>query len=283
MGATAGDLFARDLTARWLSSSGWAYDIAVARPFVDGVDWRKVDPADYDMVVFVCGPFGNGWPITEFLHRFAGRKLIGLNLSMLEDVEQWDPFDVLIERDSSRNSRPDISFLSDAPPVPLVGVVLVERQGEYSDSLHDHANAAIDRLLSGRDLVRVPIDTRLDTNQTGLGSARQVESLIARMDAVVTTRLHGMVLAVKNGVPPVVIDPIGGGRKVITQARTIGWSRAYTADRLDDKVLQDALDDCLSPAGREEVLRTRDRAIAAAAGARDAFLAAVIEHAGETP
>ena len=35
------------------------------------------------------------------------------------------------------------------------------------------------------------------------------------MDAVVTTRLHGTVLAIKNGVPPVVIDPIAGGRKVL--------------------------------------------------------------------
>ena len=169
MGATAGDLLARDLSARWLSSSGLSYDVAVAAPFTEGVDWRTADPASYDMVVFVCGPFGNGWPITDFLERFAGRKLIGLNLSMLEDVDRWNPFDALIERDSSRNSRPDISFLSDAPSVPLVGVVLVDKQEEYADSMHDQANAAIDRLLAGRDVVRLPIDTRLDTNRTGLG------------------------------------------------------------------------------------------------------------------
>ena len=123
---------------------------------------------------------------------------------------------------------------------------------------------------------RVPIDTRLDVNATGLGSPAEVESLIARMDAIVTTRLHGPVLGLKNGVPPVVVDPIAGGQKVIRQAHSIGWSRAYTADRLDDRTLADALDYCLSPGGRQEALAARDHALAGAAKAREAFLAAVV-------
>ena len=136
MGATAGDLMARDLCAEWLLSRGWSHDVAVARPFVGGVDWRTVDPDAYDMVVFVCGPFGNGWPVTGLLERFAGKRLVGLNLSMLEDLDAWNPFDALIERDSSRASNPDISFLSEAPRVPLVGVVLVHPQKEYPEAMH---------------------------------------------------------------------------------------------------------------------------------------------------
>ena len=47
-----------------------------------------------------------------------------------------------------------------------------------------------------------------------LRTAEEVESLIARMDVVLTTRLHGLVLALKHGVPVVAIDPIAGGAKL---------------------------------------------------------------------
>jgi hypothetical protein len=93
-----------------------------------GVDWRFVDPQSYSHVVFVCGPFGNGWPITEFLPRFAGCRIIGLILSMLEPLDAWNPFEFLLERDSSAASRPDISFLSRRTQVPVVSVVLVHHR-----------------------------------------------------------------------------------------------------------------------------------------------------------
>ena len=95
------------------------------------------------------------------------------------------------------------------------------------------------------------IDTQLDANTTELLSASEVESLIARMDAVVTTRLHGLVLAVKNGVPAVAIDPVAGGsedREAGEGNRLAGSPRS--AEVLDDQDLSDALDFCLSEEGR---------------------------------
>ena len=61
MGATAGDLLARDVVCRWLRESGVPHDVALAPPFRGGVDWRAVDPRAYRHVVFVCGPFGDGY------------------------------------------------------------------------------------------------------------------------------------------------------------------------------------------------------------------------------
>jgi hypothetical protein len=91
-----------------------------------------VDPAAYAHLVFVCGPFRNIGPaITEFLERFAHCRRIGLDLSMIEPVEAWNPFDLLLERDSNRTARPDISFACGQPSVPVVGVCLVHRQKEY--------------------------------------------------------------------------------------------------------------------------------------------------------
>jgi len=274
MGATAGDLIARDLVCGWLKSNGSVFDVAVAPPFTDGVDWRHVDPAAYDEVIFVCGPFGNGQPITDFCERFAGVRLVGLNLSMLQPLDEWNPFNALFERDSSRTTRPDVTFLGAAPKVPVAGVVLVHPQNEYPDAMHETANAAIARLAASREMAIVPIDTRLDVNSTGLRTPAEVESLIARMDVVLTTRLHGMVLAIKNGVPPVVIDPFAGGRKVLAQAKAIGWHMAFAADELDDGKLADALEYCLTAEARAAAACIRDRAAAALRETRDAFLAA---------
>jgi len=275
MGATAGDLIARDLVCDWLAAAGREFDVAVAPPFSGGVDWRQVDPARYGEVIFVCGPLGNGWPVTGFLDRFSGHRLIGLNLSLIEPLEVWNPFDLLLERDSSRASRPDVTFLADTAKVPVAGVVLVHPQKEYPGAMHAAANDAIARLTASRELAAVPIDTRLDVNGTGLRTAAEVESLIARMDVVLTTRLHGMVLAIKNGVPPLVIDPIAGGRKVMTQAKAIGWNAVFTAGELDDDRLRAALAYCLSAEARAEVMRLRERVLDSVRETRDVFIAAV--------
>jgi hypothetical protein len=273
MGATAGDLLARDLVCEWLEEAGRPYDVAVAPPFEPALDWREVDPADYGELVFVCGPLGNGWPVDELFRRFESRRLIGVNLSMIEPLDTWNPFDVLLERDSSQAARPDVGFLSSAPAVPVVGVVLVHPQREYEHGRHAEAETAIERLLAGRELARVHIDTRLDVNETGLRSPAEVESLIARMDVVVTTRLHGLVLALKNGVPALAIDPIAGGAKIRRQAETLGWPAAFTPEGLDDAALADALDWCLRSEAREEARRCRERAVAAVHETRAAFIA----------
>lgn len=276
MGATAGDLMARDVACDWLERAGHSYDVALAPPFHDGVNWRLVDPKAYSHVVFVCGPFGNGEPITEFLERFDGCRLVGLNLTMLESLDIWNPFDLLLERDSSATSHPDISFLSRQAPVPVVGVVLIDTQPEYKqEDAHQVANNAIHRLVSSREMSAVAIDTRLDANSTGLRTASEVESLIARMDVVLTTRLHGTVLALKNGIPPVVLDPVATGGKVRRQAETIGWPLVFATDDLTDQALQQALDYCLTEDARVEAQECRRRAIGMVQRVRDEFVSSL--------
>jgi len=74
-----------------------------------------------------------------------------------------------------------------------------------------NANAAIEQLLKKVEATMVSIDTSLLDNSGGLRTSGEVESLIAKMDLVITTRLHGTVLAIKNGIPVIPIDPIAGG------------------------------------------------------------------------
>jgi chitin disaccharide deacetylase len=164
MGASAGELLARDVLCRRLAEEHYAFDVAVASPFTDGIDWRQADPASYSHVVFVCGPCGNGPPLTELLARFADCRLIGVNLSMMQSLEEWNPFDLLLERDSSRRARPDLASLAQSRKVPIIGITLVHHQPEYgARSLDGETNEAIERLLASRDAGVVQIDTRLDT------------------------------------------------------------------------------------------------------------------------
>ena len=267
MGATAGDLLTRDVMCGWLDETECSYDIATAPPFGPGVDWKTVEPSLYSHVVFVCGPLGNGWPVDEFLARFSDCELIGLNLSMLQRVDEWNPFDLLVERDSPDSARPDLSFLSPKRPVPVVGVVLVHEQKEYADGLHEQVRETLDRFFADRDAACMPIDTRLDIpNESGLTSPAQIESAIAKMDLVVTTRLHGLALSLKNGVPVIAIDPISGGGKVLRQAESLGWPVACSADQLTEASLEQSFAFCLTD---EAVKRASECAEAARASLAD--------------
>jgi Polysaccharide pyruvyl transferase len=279
MGASAGDLLARDLVAEWLVEAGREVDVALAAPFdggvEGGVDWRAVDPEVYAELVFVCGPLGNGEPVAELLERFRGRRRVGVNLTMLHELDDWNPFDVLLERDSSRLARPDLVFLVPARRVPVVGRVLIDAQPEYGErDLHAEVDRAIDELLGARDVAVVPIDTRLDENTTGLRTPAQVESLVARCDVVVTTRLHGLVLALRAGIPAVAIDTVAGGAKVRRQAEALGWP-LLAADGLTAAALADTFDWCLTDEAREQARVCAQGAVADLAPVRDAFLAAL--------
>lgn len=271
MGATAGDLLVKDVVCKWLEEAGVGYDVALASPFTGGIDWRGTNPSAYSHVVFVCGPFGNGWPLTEFLPHFAGCRLVGVDLSMLQSLDEWNPFDLLLERDSSRASRPDISFLSEAPLISVVGLVRVHPQDEYGErGAHPEVNDVLDRLVASGEFAVVNIDTRLDENTTGLRTAGEVESLIARMDAVITTRLHGLVLALKNCVPVLAVDPIRGGAKITRQARVLGWPHCFEANvELTD--LRAALRYCLGDDARREAALVAPRAKQSLTEAHSAF------------
>ena len=280
MGATAGDLLVRDLACEWLERAGYSYDVALAPPFSGGVNWQSVDPGEYSHVIFACGPFRYYSPLVEFLGRFPAARLIGLNLSMLEPLsEASNPFDLLLERNSSAAVRPDVSFLSRQPKVPVVGLVLVHPQKEYKErAMHKTADEAIRRLIGSREMAVVTIDTRLDQNGTGLRTPAEVESLVARMDVVLTTRLHGTVFAIKNGVPAVVVDPIAGGDKVRQHAEAVGWPAVFTADALTDEDLRRAYDYCLTEAARRKARECYGRALKEVEHVRDEFIA---EFAGD--
>ena len=276
MGTTAGDLLARDVAVSWLSQADIPYDISAVAPFGEGVDWRTSDPTAYTHIVFVCGPFGNGPPVAEFLDKFRECRLFGLNLSMLQRLEDWNPFEVLFERDSTRTMRPDISLLHRSTSRRVAGLILVHPQHEYGmRGGHAQANRALSELLSAQNIVAIPIDTCLETSSTGLSQPAQVEALITRMDFVATTRVHGLTLALKNGIPALAVDPIKGKAKVHRQAMALGWPAAIGVDELSEGRLADLCAYCLTAEARAKAWECRIRAIRRLAGLQNEFLSAI--------
>ncbi len=261
MGATAGDILSKDVVCNWLTEAGYPFDVAKAPPFRGGVDWRTVDPNAYSHIVFVCGPFGNGWPVTEFLERYKSCQLIGMNLTMLHDLNDWNPFDVLFERDSSERTNPDLSIAASSKRVPVVGLIQSHKQKEYRDrALQDIAHTIIHTFIESRELAVVEIDTRLDNNKTGLRTPAEIESLIARMDVVITTRLHGTVLALKQGVPVIPIDPIRGGAKIEKQVKTLGWPIVLYTESLTQNGMSGAFDYCLTGEAKQKARECIEKA-----------------------
>ena len=257
---TAGDLMARDVVCSWLQNAGFTFDVASAPPFTGGLDIRTVNPGLYSHLIMVCGPFLRGDLEKNLLTRFWNCRLIGLDLSMPVPLDEWNPFDLLIERDSSDGAHPDFVFAHRKPLVPVVGVCLVE---DYPGGETQLAHSAIRKLLEAQPVAIIPIDTRSDTNTTGFRTPAEIEAAIARVDVLITTRLHGLVLALKNGVPALVIDPEPGGAKIRRQALTIDWPIVFDVDDLSDARLIEAFQFCLTDESHGKARDCAERAATA--------------------
>lgn len=163
----------------------------------------------------------------------------------------------------------------------MVGVVLAEGQGEYGRRRrHRSVSAAITFSLGERDVSRVPLETRLDPRDWRLAdNPVQSEALVERLDAAVTTRLHGLVLALKHGVPALAVDPVAGGEKVSYAGGGVGWPTVVAADAAEPEPLDTTLHWCLS----EDGARAARRCAAGAADQAPALLDRMLEVLSDPP
>ena len=268
--STIGDVESLAYVTEQLQEEGIAYDAMPFNekltPYVErGISRADMEPSSYTHLIVVCGPF---WPELLVrrgidLQRFQHCTRIGVNLTMIEPTDDWNPFHLLIERDSDRAVRPDISFLQRPTTRPVVGLCIIERQREYG-SLQRHAAAVsmLRELVQVRDLSAVSIDTRWPAhrNSGGLASAAQVSSVIGRMDVLLTNRLHGLVYGLKTGVPVLAIDPVDGGGKVSQQAGILHWPAIARPGAVSQDELSRMLDWCLSADGKSAARRIAEEA-----------------------
>jgi Polysaccharide pyruvyl transferase len=225
--ATAGDVLAMEAVAAALAEAEIGCELAwspVLRP--QGLTLEQAAPCRYTHLVFACGPVHG--PLVAGLHdRYRACTRIAVGVSV---VDPADPavagFDVVLPRDApGAGPQRDLSAQAPVAPVPVAGIVLADAQPEYGTVQAGSAvTAGLSRWLTGLDCARVPLDTRLEARDWAhCATPGQFESVIRRLDVVVTTRLHGLVLALKNGVPVLAVDPVPGGAKVTAQARAWDW------------------------------------------------------------
>ena len=174
--------------------------------------------------------------------RYARCRRIAVGVSVVDPGNlAARGFDVILARDApGAKPRRDLSALPSPAPSPVAGVVLAPGQGEYgAGRRHDDVHERLTSWLCGRDCARLPLDTRLDHREwRAFGSPGELLSVVARLDVMVTTRLHGLVTALRCGVPALAVDPVEGGAKVAAQARAWEWPAALTAEEAAPEALR---------------------------------------------
>ncbi|MGW6337023.1 polysaccharide pyruvyl transferase family protein [Nocardia rhamnosiphila] len=247
-GNTGGDLLALDAVAEWLGERGVPFVVAVSDPvrYREVIRHRlaatnRVRPDQVDGMVWVCGPLPDGNALA-ILDRFAGRPTIALGVSVTDSALEHR-FDTVIARDRpGAPGRPDLSFGTRPRLVPVVGLIYVGPQPEYRTQHEPRVREIVGRALAERDCAVVDIDTRLPLAGNALRTPAQLESVIARMDVIITTRLHGALLALRNRVPAVALDPVAGGAKLTAQMDAVSWPLTLTSDKLTVADMHQLLD-----------------------------------------
>jgi hypothetical protein len=269
--STVGDIQCLELVGRCLANAGLGYDVAafgadVRGALRDSISPDMAEPHSYTHLIVVCGPC---WPRLLQKHNFdidqyRHCKRIGINLTMVEPLSQWNPFDALIERDSDAAARPDLAFMVKTESIAVLGRCLIRTQEEYGiRQKHSKVVDSINDLIERRRLPVIDIDTRWPraSNASGIESPAEVSALINVVDTLITNRLHGLVFALRNGVPVLAVDSVAGGDKVTAQARILDWPVCLQADEATPEAMDAALDWCLTADARAAALRSRERAL----------------------
>ncbi|GLY75864.1 polysaccharide pyruvyl transferase [Actinoallomurus iriomotensis] len=255
--ATAGDVLSLEAVRSALADL--PYDVAWSPVFRPGaLTLDDAAPQTYSHLVFVCGPL-HGPQLRRLHERYAACRRIAVGVSV---IDPRDPavtgFDVVLPRDAPDAApRRDLAALPAHAPVPVAGVVLAPGQAEYgSERRHDEVHDRLTSWLARRDCARLVLDTRLDHDDWRcFGTPDQLLSVVGRLDVVVTTRLHGLVTALRCGVPALAVDPVRRGAKVSAQARTWRWPATLTAEEMTEDTLDRWWQWCLGTEGRHAAAR----------------------------
>lgn len=231
--ATAGDVLSLRAVSDVLTEAGVDHLTAWSPAFrPEGPHLDDAEPDAFTHVVFACGPL-RGTQLRELHRRYPRSRRLAVGVSVPDPA---DPavtgFDVVLPRDDGDACAADLSFASRVGSPPVVGVVLAPDQPEYgADRRHETVHTTLAAWLRDLDCGRVPLDTRLATDDwRHCATPDQFVSTLSRLDVVVSTRLHGLALGLKAGVPVLAVDPVAHGGKVTAQATALRWPAVLPAD-----------------------------------------------------
>jgi len=266
--ATIGDDLGAEMVAGWLRELDVDTTVAWA-PFLGrGAHWRDLDPADYTHLVFVSGPISDTPLLRELTAAFAAAQRWAVNVSVVSEAGRA-LFSRVWERDAPGVARPDLAMATTTPDVPVLAVAFAPPQEEYGDrSRAVQVRAAIEDWLATR---AIPwFELTMDSYELPYERfPAQVEALIRRADAVVSMRLHALVLGLAHGKPVIACDAIADGAKVTAQAGALGWPLVLAGGQVDAHSLDAALEHALSGTLTEAIAGAQQRGAASNAEARD--------------
>jgi hypothetical protein len=226
--ATTGDLLAMRHVVRILESAGIEATVLGAPLTGFPVNWT-LHPGAVDIFVWVCGPLSGIFP-GQLRERIEAKRWLAVDVSNVGKAEVNDIFDAILWRDSGDKSSLDLAFHELLSLSPTIGILLAGPQHEYSADDAEQVLAIIEEWKNLTQFTWINLDTKFPANALGQDHPFAVVSQIRNVDALVTTRLHGLVLATALGVPTVVIDQIPGGAKVTAQAQLLGLPVFKAAD-----------------------------------------------------
>ncbi|MEU1905853.1 polysaccharide pyruvyl transferase family protein [Streptomyces hygroscopicus] len=236
--ATAGDVLALHRVRAVLDHAGIPYDVVWSPGYrAGGPHLSDVAEDSYSHLVFLCGPL-HGPQVEELHARFRRCVRIAVGTSVIDaSSPAVRGFHHVLARDAPGGMSPVRDLAAGAPATPatpVVGVVLTHGQGEYGRARrHDEVARTLTGWLAAKDCARLELTTRLDTRDWRLcATPEQFESVVRRLDLVVTDRLHGLVTALRSGVPALAVDPVDGGAKLSAQARVLDWPATLGAAQL---------------------------------------------------
>ncbi|EHR49815.1 hypothetical protein SacmaDRAFT_1539 [Saccharomonospora marina XMU15] len=259
--ATAGDVLSMRRVADSLRAAGVPTDLVWSPGYRPGVlHFDDADPAHYTHLVFACGPV-HGEQV-EWLHdRYARCRRIAVGVSVIDPTAAAvTGFHRVLARDGDGGGGvPDLSVSARSSRVPVAGIALAPGQREYGERRrHEQVHKALLSWVEGLDCARIPLSTRLATSDwRHCATPDALLSLVQRLDVVVTTRMHGLVLALSVGVPALAVDPVTGGGKVSAQGHALDWPAVVAAEDAGAEAFQPWWRWCLSAAARQEAARGR--------------------------
>jgi hypothetical protein len=270
---TFGDIEASEIVCDWLEESNIEFDVASNfEDGINGVDISLIDETKYGIFIFVCGPwYADGKIQSTLLKKFNHCLKIGVNLTTFE--EGLSGFDYLLSRDNFQEKNADIAFAKVTKKIPVVGIILVDRQKIYGiKQRHQYIRFVITEYLKKGDIAPIWLDTNANLNIMKISNKDQFESIISRTDLVVTNRLHGVVLSLKNAIPVIAIDPVVGGGKVTAQVKALGWPILIPAEEFSEDKLHQTISYCLSNNLQEALLKSQQQAFQSIEETKNKFL-----------
>ncbi|GAA2825362.1 polysaccharide pyruvyl transferase [Aminobacter aminovorans] len=267
-GPTIGDLMAVDNLSASLRRRGIEHAV-ISHPELQIPGHLPVDDI-YSIkpvrkVVFVCGPITDSRDLSDLLsiHRHAGKIAAGVSI-LPNQAKMNRRFDQIVGRDGIDPSYFDLAVSETVEPAgknrPLetVGICLRGPQSEYGArraGMALQAETILQDAVRGSGLRPLEIDTVLSPSN----SAGAIHACFASSDIVLTTRMHGALLALAAGKPVIAIDQVPGGAKVTAVVGKTGWPFVFQAEKVSAETVRAALDELRTGNWRTQLLGAQAR------------------------